>query len=83
MKSLNEGIYVTNVIVPVIQTILKNLPLGKSTFVSSSKHQSSASVNRKGDGQFGRWLDIMIIIKHNKKNYKPLFIKCSHLSCIA
>src|SRR5215211_2912429 len=49
VESLNEGTYVTNVIVPAIQVTLKNLPLGKTTFVSSSKRQSSASADRKGD----------------------------------
>ncbi|CAG8732892.1 16554_t:CDS:1, partial [Funneliformis mosseae] len=37
VKSLNEGTYVINVIVPAIRAILKNLPLGKSTFISSSE----------------------------------------------
>ncbi|RGB32663.1 hypothetical protein C1646_762600 [Rhizophagus diaphanus] len=60
VESLNEGIYVTNVIVPAIQATLKNLPLGKSTFVSSSERQSSASADRKGDGQSGRRPDVMI-----------------------
>ncbi|CAB5361929.1 unnamed protein product [Rhizophagus irregularis] len=33
--SLNEGIYVINVIVPAIQATLKNLPFGKSSFIST------------------------------------------------
>jgi hypothetical protein len=44
--SLNEGTYLTNVIVPAIRATLKNLPLGKSTFVSSSERQSSASAGK-------------------------------------
>lgn len=50
VESLNEGTYVTNVIVPAIRATLKNLPLGKTTFISSSERQSSASADRKGDG---------------------------------
>src|SRR3954454_9284695 len=34
-KSQNEGTYVTNVIVPAIQTTLKGLPLGRSSYVST------------------------------------------------
>ena len=33
--SLNEGTYVTNVIVPAIRATLKNLPFGKSSFIST------------------------------------------------
>jgi hypothetical protein len=50
VESLNEGTYVTNMIVPAIRATLKNLLLRKSTFVSSSERQSSASADRKGDG---------------------------------
>ncbi|CAB5197922.1 unnamed protein product [Rhizophagus irregularis] len=83
VESLNEGTYVTNVIVPAIRATLKNLPLGKSTFVSSSERQSSASADRKGDGRSGRRPDVMIVMKHNGKNYELLFTECSRLSCTA
>ncbi|CAI2201339.1 1435_t:CDS:1, partial [Funneliformis geosporum] len=33
-KSQNEGIYVTNIIVPAIQATLKGLPLGRLSYVS-------------------------------------------------
>ena len=33
--SLNEGTYVTNVIVPAIRVTLKSLPFGKSLFIST------------------------------------------------
>jgi len=33
--SLNEGTYVTNVIVPAIRASLKDLPFGRMAFVSS------------------------------------------------
>ncbi len=83
VKSLNEGTYVTNVIVPAIRATLKNLPLGKTTFVSSSERQSSASVDRKDDGRSERWPDIMFVMKYNRKNYELLFTKCSYLSYTA
>ncbi|CAI2184449.1 1080_t:CDS:1, partial [Funneliformis geosporum] len=34
-KSQNKGTYVTNVIVPAIQATLKDLPLGRSSYVST------------------------------------------------
>lgn len=60
---------------------MKNLPLRKSTFISSSERQSIASADRKGDGQFGRRPDVMFVMKNNKKNYELLFTECSRLSC--
>ena len=33
--SLNEGTYVSNVVVPLIRAALKNLPYGKSSFIST------------------------------------------------
>ena len=78
---LNEGTYITNVIVPAFRATLKNLPLGKTTFVSSSERQSSASADRKGGGRPGRWPDVMFVMKHNGKNYELLFTECSRLSC--
>src|SRR4051794_33643475 len=67
--------------IPVIWTTLMNLPLRKSTFVSSSERQSSASANRKGDGRSERRPDVMFVMKHNGKNYELLFTECSRLSC--
>ncbi|CAG8555083.1 8114_t:CDS:2, partial [Acaulospora morrowiae] len=80
-ESQSEGTYVNNVILPTIQATLKCLPLGKSTFVSSSECQSSVSVNKKDDGWLGKRPDIMIIMKHNGKNYKLLYTECSCLTC--
>ncbi|CAG8720182.1 16717_t:CDS:2, partial [Acaulospora morrowiae] len=47
-KTLNEGTYQSIVIVSVIRTTLKNLPIGDSFFISTSEKQSIASANRKG-----------------------------------
>ncbi|CAG8750143.1 34214_t:CDS:2, partial [Racocetra persica] len=49
-KTLNEGTYQSTVIVPLIQVVLKNLPVGDSFFISTSEKQSIASANRKGEG---------------------------------
>ncbi|CAG8809996.1 24093_t:CDS:2, partial [Cetraspora pellucida] len=53
--------YVTNVVVPAIRASLKDLPFGKSTFVSIAEHQSSASADRRGEGRSGRRPDIMFV----------------------
>ncbi|RIA88883.1 hypothetical protein C1645_825656 [Glomus cerebriforme] len=49
-KSQNKGTYITNVIVPTIQIILKGLSLERSSYVSSAKCQSSTSADRKDKG---------------------------------
>ncbi|CAG8635975.1 1767_t:CDS:2, partial [Paraglomus occultum] len=79
----SEGTYVNNVILPAIRATLKCLPLGKSTFVSSSERQSSASADRKGSGRLGRRPDIMFVMKHGEKNYELLYTECSRLTCTA
>ncbi|RHZ72309.1 hypothetical protein Glove_243g122 [Diversispora epigaea] len=80
-KLQSEGTYVNNVILLAIRATLKCLPLGKSTFVSSSERQSSASANRKGDGRLGRRPDIMFVMKRGEKNYELLYAECSRLTC--
>ncbi|RHZ54562.1 hypothetical protein Glove_426g38 [Diversispora epigaea] len=80
-KLQSEGTYVNNVILPAIRATLKCLPLGKSTFVSSSERQSSASADRKGNGRLGRRPDIMFVMKRGEKNYELLYAKCSRLTC--
>ncbi|CAG8528304.1 2986_t:CDS:2, partial [Dentiscutata heterogama] len=60
-KLQSEGTYVTNVVVPAIRASLKDLPFGKSTFVSTAEHQSSASADRRGEGRSGRRPDIMFV----------------------
>src|SRR5688572_18468571 len=80
-KLQSEGTYVNNVILPAIRATLKCLPLGNSTFVSSSERQSSASADRKGDGRLGRRPDIMFVMKRGEKNYELLYAECSRLTC--
>ncbi|CAG8660323.1 24559_t:CDS:2, partial [Gigaspora margarita] len=80
---LSEGTYVNNIILPAIRAVLKGLPLEKSTFVSSSELQSSASADRKGEGRSGRRPDIMFITMRDEKNYELLYTECSRLTCTA
>ncbi|RGB24038.1 hypothetical protein C1646_773652 [Rhizophagus diaphanus] len=80
-KSQNEGTYMTNVIVPAIRATLKSLPLGRSSYVSSAERQSSASANRKGEGQTERRSDIMFVMKHDGKKYELIYVESSCLSC--
>ncbi|RHZ43485.1 hypothetical protein Glove_1066g3 [Diversispora epigaea] len=77
----SEGTYVNNIVLPTIRATLKDLPLEKSTFVSSSEKQSSASADRRGEGRSGRRPDIMFIMKHGVKKYELLYTECSRLSC--
>ncbi|CAG8602589.1 4057_t:CDS:2, partial [Scutellospora calospora] len=78
---LSEGTYVNNIILPAIRAVLKGLPLEKSTFVSSSELQSSASADRRGEGRWGRRPDIMFIMMCDEKNYELLYAECSRLTC--
>ncbi|CAJ0824793.1 6080_t:CDS:2, partial [Entrophospora sp. SA101] len=64
IESQNEGTYVTNIIVPTIRAVLKDLPFGKSSYVSTSEKQSIASADRRGEGHSGRRLDIMFVLKY-------------------
>lgn len=69
-ESQNEGTYVTNVIVPAIRASLKNLPYGKSSFVSLQK---------------GRVLLVLIeregAIKFQERVYEPMYSEYSRLFC--
>ncbi|CAG8792714.1 5857_t:CDS:2 [Racocetra persica] len=47
----SEGIYVTDVVVPLLQATLKELPVRKITLLSTAERQSVVSADRKGDGK--------------------------------
>uniref|UniRef100_U9SXQ1 Uncharacterized protein n=1 Tax=Rhizophagus irregularis (strain DAOM 181602 / DAOM 197198 / MUCL 43194) TaxID=747089 RepID=U9SXQ1_RHIID len=51
VKSQSEGTYMTNVIVPMIRASLKDLPIGKSGYISTAERQSIASKDRRGIGK--------------------------------
>ncbi|RHZ84499.1 hypothetical protein Glove_80g10 [Diversispora epigaea] len=77
-KTLNEGTYQSTVIVLTIRAVLKNLPLGSSSFISTSERQSIASADRRG---VGRRPDIMFVIKHLDVFFELMYIECSRLFC--
>ncbi|CAG8464459.1 8759_t:CDS:2 [Paraglomus occultum] len=80
-ESISEGTYVSNVIVPAIRASLKNVPLEKSSFVSTSERQSSASADRKGKGRLGRRPDIMFVIKLDDRLFELMYAECLRLIC--
>jgi len=51
VKSQSEGTYMTDVIVPMIRASLKDLPIGKSGYISTAERQSIASKDRRGVGK--------------------------------
>ncbi|RHZ52557.1 hypothetical protein Glove_460g18 [Diversispora epigaea] len=75
-KTLNEGTYQSTVIVLTIRAVLKNLPLGPLSFISTSERQSIASADRRGTG---RHPDIMFIIKYLDVFFELMYIECSRL----
>ncbi|CAG8509297.1 9790_t:CDS:2, partial [Acaulospora morrowiae] len=60
-ESLNEGTYVTNMILPALQASLKNLPYGKTCYITTFERQSIASADRRGEGRSGRRSDIIFV----------------------
>ncbi|CAG8656147.1 3309_t:CDS:2, partial [Paraglomus brasilianum] len=81
VDSLNEGTYVSNVVVPLIRATLKNLPFGKSSFISTYECQSIASKDRRGVGKTGRRPDIMFEVHREGKVYELLYGECSRIFC--
>ncbi|CAB5373346.1 unnamed protein product [Rhizophagus irregularis] len=79
-KSQSEGTYITDVIVPVIRSALKKLPIGKSAFISTAERQSIASADRRG--KQGKQPDVMYIIERKEKLYELIFTESSRLICI-
>ncbi|CAG8464137.1 12920_t:CDS:2 [Ambispora leptoticha] len=78
-KILNEGIYQSTVIIPIIQASLKNLPVRDAFFISTLEKQSIASANRKGEGYMGRHPDIMLVVKYLEIVFEFIYVECSRL----
>ncbi|CAJ0842283.1 2000_t:CDS:2 [Entrophospora sp. SA101] len=72
-RLLNEGTYQSTVIFLSIREILKNLPFGLFSFISTSERQSVVSSNRKGDGNIGRKPDIMYVIRYLDVFFKIMY----------
>ncbi|CAG8735260.1 11345_t:CDS:2, partial [Cetraspora pellucida] len=66
-SSQNEGTYVTHVIAPSIRAVLKDLPFGKSSYISMAEKQSVASAERKGEGYLGKKPDTMFILNQEER----------------
>ncbi|POG67953.1 hypothetical protein GLOIN_2v1800021 [Rhizophagus irregularis DAOM 181602=DAOM 197198] len=78
-KTQSEGTYVADIIVPVIRATLKDLPIGKSAYISTAERQSVASKDRRGGK--GKRPDIMFIAKHMDRIYELVFAECSRIIC--
>ncbi|RIA84924.1 hypothetical protein C1645_741956 [Glomus cerebriforme] len=78
-EALNEGTYLTNLIVPAIRTSLKNLPHGKFTYISTYERQSIASADRRK--RSGRRPDIIFVMMDRGKKYELIYTECSRLFC--
>ncbi|PKK59235.1 hypothetical protein RhiirC2_871337 [Rhizophagus irregularis] len=76
---LNEGTYLTNLIVPAIRASLKNLPHGKFTYISMYERQSISSADRRK--RSGRRPDIIFVMMDREKKYELMYTECSRLFC--
>ncbi|CAG8848445.1 11499_t:CDS:2, partial [Gigaspora margarita] len=77
-KSQSEGTYMTDVIVPLIRASLKDLPIGKSGYISTAERQSMASKDRRG---VGKRPDLMFIASCNNRTYELIFAESSRIVC--
>ncbi|RHZ59535.1 hypothetical protein Glove_363g44 [Diversispora epigaea] len=73
---MNEGTYVNNIIVPLINACLSNNHFGKF------ERQSIASADKRGDGRVGRRPDIIFISKEYNKYYELMYAECSRIICM-
>ncbi|CAG8831428.1 35063_t:CDS:2, partial [Gigaspora margarita] len=80
-ESLNEGTYQSTVIFLLIKAILKNLPFGFSSFISTCERQSIAISDRKGEGNIGRKPDMMYVVKYLDAFFEIMYLECSRLYC--
>ncbi|CAG8711213.1 13609_t:CDS:2, partial [Racocetra persica] len=80
-SSQNEGTYVTHVIAPSIRAVLKDLPFGKSSYISMAEKKSVASSERKGEGHLGKKPDMMFILNREEVSYELVYAEFSRLVC--
>ncbi|RHZ78049.1 hypothetical protein Glove_168g83 [Diversispora epigaea] len=81
VATMNEGTYVNNIIVPLINACLSNNHFGESEFITTFERQSIASADRRGDRRVGRRPDIMFISKEDDKYYELMYTECSRIIC--
>jgi len=60
----------TDVIVQLIRASLKDLPIGKSGYISTAERQSLASKDRR---RVGKQPDVMFIASCNNRTYELIF----------
>ncbi|RHZ80849.1 hypothetical protein Glove_131g97 [Diversispora epigaea] len=78
-KTLNEGTYQFTVIVLTIRAVLKNLPLGPLSFISTSERQSIASADRRGTGRPGDTLHLNVLIKDKTNVHRYYHIQSTKI----
>src|ERR1044071_1777772 len=78
VKSQSEGTYMINVIVPMIRASLKDLPIGKSGYISTAERQSIASKDRRG---VRKRPDVMFIASCNNRSYELIYCESSRIIC--
>ena len=78
VKPQSEGTYMTDVIVPMIRASLKDLPIGKSGYISTAERQSIASKDRRG---VGKRSDVMFIASCNNRSYELIYGESSRIIC--
>ncbi|RHZ82206.1 hypothetical protein Glove_112g51 [Diversispora epigaea] len=82
VATMNEGTYVNNIIVPLINACLSNNHFGESAFITTFEQQSIASADRRGNGRVGKRPDIMFISKEDDKYYELMYAECSRIICM-
>ncbi|RHZ69783.1 hypothetical protein Glove_278g37 [Diversispora epigaea] len=86
----SEGTYVTDIIVPLLQASLEDLPNG-SIFLSTAERQSMASKACKSFGSneerpthrtpIGKKPDVMVMVKYGGKIFELAYIESSRILC--
>ncbi|CAJ0825920.1 6243_t:CDS:2 [Entrophospora sp. SA101] len=77
----SEGTYVTDVVVPLLRSTLKNLPVGKINLLSTAERQSVASADRMDERKQGKRPDVMFMTASKEKLYELMFVECSRIIC--
>ncbi|CAG8854887.1 24427_t:CDS:2, partial [Gigaspora margarita] len=80
LSSQNEGTCVMHVITPLIRAVLKDLPFGKSSYISMAEKKSVASSERKG-GHSGKKPDMMFVLNQEEVLYELVYAEFSRLVC--
>ncbi|CAH1770586.1 20_t:CDS:2, partial [Entrophospora sp. SA101] len=66
----SEGIYVTDVVVPLLRVTLKNLPVRKINLLSTAERQSVASADRMDEKKQGKRPEVMFMTASKENLYE-------------